>query len=54
MKVVVQILIVAIILGFLILRDPSGGVAHFVYDSGRALKATATAFFDGVKNGNPS
>lgn len=52
MKTLGYIILWAVILGFFILKAPDGAVANFVYDSGRAIKATATTLFEGVTNGD--
>ena len=51
MRTVVGILIWAALIGFLILRDPNGGVAQFVYNSGRAVTTTAGLFIEGIRDG---
>ena len=51
MRAILGILFWAAFLGFLILRDPNGGLANFVYNSGRAVTTTATLFFEGVRDG---
>lgn len=51
MRAVLGILFWAALVGFLILKDPNGGLANFVYNSGRAVTTTVTLFIEGVSDG---